>query len=129
MKTKKRKVGEKPQILIDTLDLEIIEYLKNSPRPRGVLEIMDYLKVAHHNLKKHIDKLLDAKIIMTHAIKHNGEFSHKKIHLTTENSICLREEYKQFGNKGIKEFEEESERANYLQGVLKDLKKIVENDK
>lgn len=54
---------------LDSIDLEILEYLDNANFEEddlvgySVLDIVDHLKIKHNNLKPHLDKLLSLKLI------------------------------------------------------------------
>jgi hypothetical protein len=65
MATEKRRRGVP---YLDSVDLEIIEYLESVDWQEGklgygVLEVASHLKLNHNNLKPHIDKLLHLKLI------------------------------------------------------------------
>jgi len=59
----KRKVGERAEVLIDTIDLEILRILEYTSY--GVLELAEKLKIQHKNLKPHLEKLIKSELIIT----------------------------------------------------------------
>lgn len=74
---KKRNVGERAEILFDSIDLQILEKLltaqnvNNQPEGYGILELANALDIKHKNLKPHIDKLKNLNLIF--AYKNNDK--------------------------------------------------------
>jgi len=59
---KKRNVGQRAIVLLDSIDLEILEEIKKSYGVKsynglGILELANALNIKHNNLKPHLDKL------------------------------------------------------------------------
>lgn len=66
---RKRNVGEKAKVLLDSLDLEILNLLntskyKDSAIGYGVLDMVKMLNVTHKTIKPHIDKLKKSNLIL-----------------------------------------------------------------
>lgn len=83
----KRKVGERAEILFDSIDLKILEELSNTyiaGNGLQVFELVNRLKLEHKNLKPHIDKLLALDLIGI--IRSTDSKGDKEVRLTT-NSV------------------------------------------
>jgi len=61
----KRKVGERAEILVDSIDLQILEVLENSEVGIGVLELAHRLNINHNSIKPHLEKLMRIKLILS----------------------------------------------------------------
>lgn len=55
-------VGRKSKVLVDSIDLEILEYLDRHPHT-SVLDLAEKIDITHANLKKHIEKLSKSGLI------------------------------------------------------------------
>lgn len=62
---KTRGVGERAKILIDSIDLEILEFLEGCEVVIGVLDLANRLDIKHKNLKPHLEKLIRIGLIKT----------------------------------------------------------------
>lgn len=65
----KRKVGERAEILFDSIDLEVLKKFNSFNNAVKVLELADSLKINHNSLKPHIDKLMTLGLINTNKNK------------------------------------------------------------
>lgn len=64
-KNRKRNIGERAQIYLDSIDYEILNFIKNSGgRGFSVLDLAKILKLNHNTLKPHLDKLIALKLIV-----------------------------------------------------------------
>lgn len=60
----KRKRGERGRPLFDSIDLKILHEIRTSePSGLNILKISERLDLPHHNLKKHLNKLLSCELI------------------------------------------------------------------
>ena len=59
----RRNVGQRANVLFDSIDLEILNMLDKSNQGMGVLELATSLGIKHKNLKPHIDKLRKLELI------------------------------------------------------------------
>ena len=57
--------GRKSKVLFDSIDLKILETLSETYDGIGVLDLAKKMNLTHQNLKKHLEKLLKARLIMT----------------------------------------------------------------
>lgn len=58
--------GRKSKVLLDSIDLEILEKLNpySSNLGLGVIELTKKINLTHQNLKKHLEKLIKAHLII-----------------------------------------------------------------
>lgn len=145
----KRKIGQRAEVLLDTIDLEILNILgKHNPKTRGkyneyngmqVLQLAEAVKIQHNSLKPHLDKLRylglinsrknsEGKVILGLSLEffkeiEEGDFAsqkeYKKILLEVENQEALII----YMNK-IKEFLENKEMEKEIEFDLRKKKDI-----
>jgi hypothetical protein len=118
----KRKVGERAEILLDSIDLEILKKIKSGYGINGgydgigVLELANILNIKHNSLKPHLDKLMFLNLI----------FSYKN----SQNKVMLGcgmeniKELSEFEFDSKKEYEEALKEAEHQQTLIKYLEKI-----
>lgn len=71
MDKKKRGVGERSRVIIDTIDLDILDILNMSKNQNGlgVMELKEEIGIAHNSLKPHIEKLIKLGLISFEQVK------------------------------------------------------------
>lgn len=110
----KRKVGERAEILFDSIDLDILKTL-NEARNRyggyyeglGILDLAQKLNLKHKNLKPHIDKLLALDLIFAWK-------DEQKIRIGTEMENVKDLDEEMFEKKEWKEMQEETKEQRAL---------------
>lgn len=84
---KKRTVGHRGTPLLDSIDLMILEKLEGASldikKGIGVLQLGESLGIPHNNLKPHLEKLLNAELILAWTYPNNKN----KITLTTTSHL------------------------------------------
>jgi len=104
----KRKVGERAEILVDTLDLEILSEIRKEEL--GVLELANKLNIQHKNLKPHLVKLINVGLILISKTKNR-----KILLILPEN---LYEQIGQVMSASGKSLRENAEEQSYFLKVL-----------
>ena len=121
----KRKVGERAEILIDTIDLEILEYLNGAES--GILELANYLNINHKNLKPHIEKLIRANLLSV-LDERDSEKSPRRITIISSEVFSEHKEgenCKVFRNI-LKKINERNRDTATLSEIWEDVKRIEE---
>jgi len=119
MKKKKRGVGIRSNILLDSTDLAILNYLDTN-KTGSLLELAKKLDISYKSLKPHFDKLNDAKLVFYYRDDNNDDC----IHVETIGGLmkgCLNKpEYE-------KDREGDKQRLYFYERFIHFLKKIEEN--
>ena len=134
----KRKVGERAEILLDSIDLEILKKIKSGYGKYGeyngigVLELANNLNIKHNSLKPHLDKLMFLNLVFSYKNSDNKVMLGVGMENIKELDECCFNSKKEY-EEGIKEAEHQQALLNYLEKIKtyyydKEMKKLIEFD-
>lgn len=92
--------GRKSKIIFDSIDLQIIDTIKKNPHIH-ILQLRDKIEITHQNLKKHLEKLIKGKLILSWKNEKSPKITLTTLDFYEEDYDFLDDEYK----KDVRDFE------------------------